>query len=393
MKVKFRKSLKYLVTILLTVIVTLFCAFLLVGGDIRRISEQTSLIKKVCTIDTKMNKYALEFDADKDTVGDVIANSYLSLLKDDKYSAYFNEKELKERNLKKEGISDKSIGITIATKSGEKYPIIVYVNRNCPAKKAGIIAGDKILKINNKSLKNKNIQQAADYIKENETANLLLKRNGKKVNVSVKLGEFTADSVIYRMINKTCLIKITGFDDATVDQFDEAIKFAKKNKAKALIFDLRNNPGGYVESCAKILDRICPEGDLVKMRYKNGKEKVLFTSDKEEINMPMAVLINGNSASASEIFAMNIRDYNKGKLIGEKSFGKGIAQTTYELGDSTAIKFTTETVIDKNGKTYHKKGLEPDIEVKFTEKQNENYLFLTDKEDTQLQKALQEVNK
>ena len=90
---------------------------------------------------------------------------------------------------------------------------------------------------------------------------------------------------------------------------------------------------------------------------------------------------------------MNIRDYNKGKLIGEKSFGKGIAQTTYELGDSTAIKFTTETVIDKNGKTYHKKGLEPDIEVKFTEKQNENYLFLTDKEDTQLQKALQEVNK
>ncbi len=393
MKVKFRKSLKYLVTILLTVIVTLFCAFLLVGGDIRRISEQTSLIKKVCAIDTKMNKYALEFDADKDTVGDTIANSYLSLLKDDKYSAYFNEKELKERNLKKEGISDKSIGITIATKSSEKYPIIVYVNRNCPAKKAGIIAGDKILKINNKSLKNKNIQQAADYIKENETADLLLKRNGKKVNVSVKLGEFTADSVIYRMINKTCLIKITGFDDATVDQFDEAIKFANKNKAKSLIFDLRNNPGGYVESCAKILDRICPEGDLVKMRYKSGKQEVLFTSDKEEINMPMAVLINGNSASASEIFAMNIRDYNKGKLIGEKSFGKGIAQTTYELGDSTAIKFTTETVIDKNGKTYHKKGLEPDIEVKFTEKQNENYLFLTDKEDTQLQKALQEVNK
>lgn len=393
MKTGIKKSLKYVVIILLTMIITLFGAFLLLGGDINRILEQTSLIKKVCTIDTKMNKYALEFDADNDTVGDTIANSYLSLLKNDKYSAYFNEKKLKERNLEKEGISDKSIGITIAIKPGEKYPTIIYVNRDCPAKKAGIIAGDKIIKINNKSLENKTTQQAADYIKENETANMLLKRNGKKVNVSVKLGEFTADSVIYRMINKTCVIKITGFDDATVDQFDEAIKFANKNKAKSLIFDLRNNPGGYVESCAKILDKICPEGDLVKMRYKNGKQKVLFTSDKEEINMPMAVLINGNSASASEIFAMNIRDYNKGKLIGEKSFGKGIAQTTYELGDSTAIKFTTETVIDKNGKTYHKKGLEPDIEVKFTDEQNENYLFLTDKEDTQLQKALQEVNK
>lgn len=393
MKVKFKNSFKYFIIIVLTIVITLISSFLLLGGDITRLTEQMSLIKKVCKLDTAVNRYALEFKSDNSAVGDAIANSYLNLLKNDDYAYYFNKKELEERNLDKQGIADKSIGVTIAKKSEDKYPTIIYVNRDCPAKKAGIKKGDKIIKINNKSLENLSTDKVVKYIKEKNTPKLLLKRNGKNIEVNVKLGEFTKDSVIYRMIDKTCVIQITEFDDATVSQFDEALDFANKNKAKSLIFDLRNNPGGYVKSCAEILDIICPKGDTVRMKYKNGKINVLYSSDEKEIKLPMAVLINGNSASASEIFAMNIRDYKKGKLIGEKSFGKGIAQTTYELGDSTAIKFTTETVIDKNGKTYHKKGLEPDIEIKFTDEQNENYLFLTDKEDTQLQKALQEVNK
>ena len=389
----YKKILKFIFTVVITALITLFVAFLALGGDIYRISEQTSLIKKVCTIDTKMNKYALEFDSDNETVGNTIANSYLSLLNDDKYAFYFSKEEMTERNLEKQGIADKSIGINIAIKPGEKYPTIVYVNRDCPAKTAGIKKGDKIIKINNKSLKNQTTTKAAEYISEKNTAKLVLKRGKKTVKISATLGEFTRDSVIYRMIDKTCLIQITEFDDATVKQFDDVIKFANKNNAKSLVFDLRNNPGGYVKSCAEILDKICPEGDLVKMRDKYGKQEVLFSSDKNEIKMPMAVLVNSGSASAAEIFAMNIRDYNKGKLIGENTFGKGIAQTTYPLGDGTAIKFTTETVIDKNGKTYHKKGLKPDYEVKFTDKQNANYLFLTDKEDSQLQKALEVVNK
>lgn len=393
MKVRICNIFKYILATLLIMIVTLFIAFLLLGGDLSRISEQISLINKVCTIDTKMNKYALQFDANNDTVGDTIAKSYLSLLDNDIYSAYFNKQQLQEKNLKKEGVSNKSIGITIATKTGEKYPTIIYVNRNSPANKAGIIAGDKILKINVHSLKNKTLQEASDYMKEFEVANIIIKRGSKKFNFKVKLDEFISDSVIFRMIDNTCLIKITDFDDATVNQFDEAINFANESNAKALIFDLRNNPGGYVDACAKILDKICPSGDLVRMKLKNGKQKVLHTSDNQEIDMPMAVLINENSASAAEIFAMNIRDYNKGMLIGEKTFGKGIAQTTFELSDSTAIKFTTETVVDKSGNSYHNKGLKPDIEVKFNNQQKANFLFLKDEEDSQLQKALSIVNK
>lgn len=393
MQFNLKKTVKFLLTVVITSVITLLIAFLLLGGDISRIAEQTSLLKKVCTLDTKMTKYALNFNSSNEKNGDAIVNAYLSLLDDDKYAFYYSKEEFKEKSLDRKGIADKSIGITIAVELGEKYPTVIYVNRECPAKSAGIKLGDKLVEINNKSLKNVSVEKASDYIKEKDTAEITVKRNGKKIKKIVELGEFENDSVKWRMIGESCVIEIDEFDDATVSQFDEAIEFAKENNAESLVFDLRDNPGGYVNSCAKILDKICPSGDLVKMKNKAGKEKVSFKSDANEIDMPMVVLVNENTASAAEIFAMNIRDYNKGKLVGKKTFGKGIAQTTYSLGDGTAVKFTTETIIDKNGDTYHKKGIEPDVEVDLIEYEGRNNLFLTDDEDSQLQKALEIVNK
>lgn len=374
----------------MTALLTLFIAFIAIGGDINRIGEQVSLLNKICSIDTKMNNKAVYYGSDSQSISDEIAKTYISLA-DDNYAAYFTPEEYKSYIKDKKGISDKSIGVSISIKQGEKYPTVVYVHKNSPANKTGIKAGDKLININGISLENKSTSEAAQLIKENDTAKLIVKRNSEKISFSVKLDEFTYDSVIARMIDDVCVIKITEFSEATVSQFDDAINYADKNNAKALIFDLRNNPGGYVNNCAEILDRICGQGDLVRVKDKRGEIKVIATSDKEEINMPMALIVNKNSASASEIFAMNFRDFKKGKIVGEKTFGKGIAQTTYELNDGSAVKFTTETVVNEKGKTYDKKGISPDIEVNFTEEQNANYLFLTDEEDTQLKKALEIV--
>lgn len=383
-----KSILKYIITVVLTVILTLSTSFLLLGGDFSRIFEQIALMRKLTTIDSKVNRNAVYFDSDKNDVSETLAESYVEMIDDD-YAMYLDNETLDIKNDEREGISNESIGITIAKTDGEDYPIICYVNRDAPAEKAGVKQWDILIEINGVDLKDKTTAQVAEIIKENEKADIVVERDDEKLSFSIEPDEYIRDSVIWRMINKTCVIKITRFEESTVTQFDEAMEFANDNNAESIIFDLRNNPGGYVDSCAEILDKICPEGDLVRMKFKSGETKVKFKSDKDEIDLKVAVITNGNTASAAEIFALNIREFDKGKLIGETTFGKGIAQTTYEIGDGTAIKFTTATIVDKNGVTYHKKGLIPDIEVKFTDEQNENYLFLSDDEDTQLQKALE----
>ena len=383
-----KSILKYIITVVLTVILTLSTSFLLLGGDFSRIFEQIALMRKLTTIDSKVNRNAVYFDSDKNDVSETLAESYVEMIDDD-YAMYLDNETLDIKNDEREGISNESIGITIAKTDGEDYPIICYVNRDAPAEKAGVKQWDILIEINGVDLKGKTTAQVAEIIKENEKADIVVERDDEKLSFSIEPDEYIRDSVIWRMINKTCVIKITRFEESTVTQFDEAMEFANDNNAESIIFDLRNNPGGYVDSCAEILDKICPEGDLVRMKFKSGETKVKFKSDKDEIDLKVAVITNGNTASAAEIFALNIREFDKGKLIGETTFGKGIAQTTYEIGDGTAIKFTTATIVDKNGVTYHKKGLIPDIEVKFTDEQNENYLFLSDDEDTQLQKALE----
>ncbi len=380
--------------ILITAVLTLLIAFLTVGGDITRIFEQIPLIKKVTTIDSKINKNAVNFSLDNEQVGDKLAESYIDMLENDDYAKYFGKADFIQKENEREGVSQKSIGVLIAVKDGEKYPTICFVHSKSPAKKAGIKKGDILIKINGQTLKNQSTEKAAELIKERNTAKIIVKRKSQMLYFSVKSDVFIYDSVTYKMVGSVCIIKITEFEEPTLTQFDEALKFLKKNNAKSVIFDLRNNPGGYVDVCAKMLDKVLPKGDTVRMKLKNGDIKTLYSSDDEnKLDLPFAVIVNGKSASAAEIFTMNIKELGKGIIIGEKTYGKGIAQTTYDLDDGTAIKFTTETVVDKNGKTYHKKGIKPDFKVKFSYYQNKNYMFLSDNEDSQLQKALEILNK
>lgn len=384
------KFVKKLPLIIITAVLTLCIAFLLLGGDFSRFFEQVSLIKKVTSVDTKINNNAIYFSLDNEKVGDKLCNCYIEMLDDDVYAKYFNKDDFIKKEKERKGVSQKSIGVSIAIKSGEKYPTVCFVHSLSPAKKVGIKKGDKLLKINGVSLKNKSTSTAAKLIKEKETAKIVVKRGKKTLKFSVKSGVFVYDSATYRMVGTSCVVKIDEFEEPTLEQFEKALSFVKKNNAKSVVFDLRDNPGGYVDVCAKMLDKVLGKGDIVRMKAKNGDIKTLYSSDEEsKLDLPFAVIVNSKSASAAEIFAMNIRDLGKGKIVGEKTFGKGIAQTTYDLFDGTAIKFTTDVVVDKNGKTYHKKGIKPDFEVKFSDYQNRNYMFLSDKEDDQLKKALE----
>ena len=186
-------------------------------------------------------------------------------------------------------------------------------------------------------------------------------------------------------------IAITEFAEPTEEQFMQAVNSLKDQGMESVIIDLRDNPGGYLTAVTEILDDILPKGLTVYTEDKYGNRQNYTSDEEHKMDYPMAVLVNENSASASEIFAGAIKDYQYGTLIGTKTFGKGIVQTIYNLSDGDAVKITTSKYYTPNGHNIHKKGIEPDVEVdyEYTGDTNADYDM---QYDVQLQKAIEVMN-
>lgn len=182
-------------------------------------------------------------------------------------------------------------------------------------------------------------------------------------------------------------IRVTEFDNITYQQFQEAMSSLEKQGMKGMVVDLRSNPGGNLNTVAEMLDLILPEGDIVSTKNKYGREEKLTSDAEHQFKKPMAVLVDGYSASAAEIFAGAIQDYKLGPIVGTTTYGKGIVQQIISLGDGTSVKLTMAEYFTPNGRNIHKKGIEPDVEVKY-EYDEEN-----PETDNQLAAALAEVKK
>lgn len=248
----------------------------------------------------------------------------------------------------------------------------VTVNRvydGSPAKKAGIQAGDMIVQVDDIQANSMELTELVTHIRGEEGSSVHLKiyRRGEKdwleldvaravVNVPTVTGEMLDDGIGYLMIAE--------FGEKTAEEFSETVSDLKTQGMTAMIVDLRDNPGGMLDSVTKMLDQILPKGVTVWTEDKNGKKEEYY-SDAACLDYPMAVLINGNSASSSEIFAGAIRDYKYGTLIGTKTFGKGIVQSIRRLSDGSAIKLTTSRYFTPNGENIHGEGIEPDIELEY----------------------------
>ena len=160
-------------------------------------------------------------------------------------------------------------------------------------------------------------------------------------------------------------IAVSGFEKVTSHQFEEALEDLKSQGMKSLVIDLRNNPGGNLSTVCEMLDLILPEGTIVYTEDKYGNRDTYSSDEEHKLEIPMAVLINGNSASASEIFAGAIQDYGVGTLVGTTSYGKGIVQNLYQITDGTCLKVTTSEYFTPNGRNIHGIGIEPDIKVEY----------------------------
>ncbi len=185
-------------------------------------------------------------------------------------------------------------------------------------------------------------------------------------------------------------IQIEAFNETTYREFELAIDELTGKGVRGLIFDVRNNPGGDVNTLCNMLDLLLPEGPIMHMYDHDGNEELpAISSDASEIDLPMAVLVNGDSASASELFAAALRDYDKAKLVGTKTYGKATMQSVIPLSDGSAVSISVSAIKPPYGDSYEGIGITPDFVVDLPDEVKQNYAVMTDEQDAQLQRALE----
>lgn len=332
--------------------------------------------------------YNDEYDAND--VRDAIYEGTLSGL-GDPYSVYYTADDYKDLQISTSG-NYYGIGAGLSQNAKTMEVTVLKVYEGTPAEDAGLEDGDQILKVDDVEATSMELSNLVKKIRgeEGTTVHLQIYResSGETLEVDVKRANVDLPSVSYEMLDGGIgYIQISEFQSNTAKQFKAAVKDLQSQNMKSMIVDVRSNPGGLITSVVDILDQILPEGTVVYTEDKYGKREN-YTSDSNCLKLPIAVLVNENSASASEIFAGAIKDYNYGTLIGVKTFGKGIVQTVYPLEDGDAIKITTAKYYTPNGNYIHKVGITPDIEVEYNysgpkdEKYDKKY-------DNQLQKAIE----
>lgn len=309
-------------------------------------------------------------DEYKDRLPDAIYQGIINSL-DDKYADYYDAEEWKTVLEADQGVY---CGIGVVVQKDMDTGEIVAVNPYdyAPAYKAGVRANDRIIAIDGVDITDMSIDEAVALIRGEE---------GSKVKLTIKRGstikefEVTREKIETKTIYTEVLegnigyMQITAFEGVTYNQFTEGLNELLDNNIKGIIFDVRSNGGGYYDTVVKMLDRILPEGKIVYMEDKYGHQETEY-SDAECLELPMCVLVNGYTASASEIFTGAIQDYELGVVIGEKTYGKGIVQNTYTFRDGTAVKFTIAGYFTPNGRNIHGEGIEPDIKVSLPEEES-----------------------
>lgn len=390
---------KFLKGFLLGIVITL-----IIGGtgvklnDIRMAKERNqgvvtdAFVKKAKLIEGIVDK-KFTGETDKELME---ADMYKGLMASlgDPYSAYYTKEEYEDVNTESTG-SYKGIGVVMQQQMDTGVIKIVRCYEGAPGEKAGLLPEDILLEVNKEEVTGIELSEVVKKVKtsEGEAVHLKVAREGKKdtLEFDVPLEKISIPVVHYEMLEDNIgYIALYEFTDQTKPQYMKAFEDLKKQGMERLILDLRNNPGGLLTSVCNMLEEILPKGLIVYTEDKAGRRQEYESSGENELKMPLVVLINQNSASASEIFSGAIQDYGIGTIVGTTSFGKGIVQSVIPLTDGSAVKTTTAKYYTPKGRCIHGTGIKPDVEVKLTQGL-EQKTVLTKEEDNQLQKAIEIV--
>lgn len=394
------------ITVLITMILTILLCYIVVKttgyatilqNGIEKSDTTFSKLDKVKSIidESFLNEYE-----EKDLIDNAISGMLKGL--NDPYAAYYNEKAFESFYTNTNG-EYSGVGIYVSYDESKSMPIVLTPIVGSPAAEAGILPGDYIEYVEDTMSVSAEYEEIVDLIQGKigtfvKIGILRLKENDKYEELEFELERKKIEvnpltSTVYE--NNIGYIKITSFDEVSYKNFkakyDELIN---ENKVKGLIIDVRDNPGGVLDEVVLITDLLVPEGRIVYTVDKAGKEESYDVEngkgDNAQINIPLVVLVNGSSASASEVFAGAIKDYGVGKIVGTKTYGKGVVQTLKYLGDGTYMKLTTSEYFSPNGNKINGLGIEPDIVVELPEDVSSIYSPKYE-EDTQLQKAIEQL--
>lgn len=340
---------------------------------------------KVEVIEDTIKEYYLE-ETDRSALENGIYTGLVNAL-EDPYSVYYSAEELQELQMSTEGIYY-GIGAYLSKAAEDAYCVVSGVIEHTPAQEAGLRADDVIYMVDGVDVYGMDITEVVSLIKGEEGTQVVLTlvREGESdyLEVPVERRKIESPTVSSEMLeNDIGYIQITEFDDVTEDQFAEALAECKGNGMKALILDLRSNPGGNLSTVCEISRMVLPKGMIVYTEDKYGKRDEYTCDGVRQLQVPAVVLVNGYSASASEILAGAMKDHGIATIMGTTTFGKGIVQRVISLSDGSAVKLTVSKYYTPNGNDIHEKGIEPDVVVEF-----DADVYYNEGIDNQLQEAI-----
>lgn len=331
--------------------------------------------------------YVGEYDA-QDAVDLAAAGFVVGI--GDRWSSYMSAEEYEEYQLSFSGQSF-GIGLYTAYDASENKLRIVEVFPGSDGEALGLKKGDLIVGAEGKTLDKDGYSETIAAVSGDEgtMAHITIQRaqtgETETVEMERKTVEATMASGWMLSDGKTGFVRIYNFRRGSETQIEQAVRRLTEQGAERLVFDVRNNPGGSVDSVCKALDRLLPEGKIMTLRTKAGKETV-YTSDQDEVGLPMAVLVNADSISAAEFFAAALQEYGKAVIVGEQTIGKGYSQQNYELSDGSALHLSDQEYFTPNGKSLIGTGIQPDVPSSAPE--GFDLYFADEQEDAQLQAAL-----
>ena len=348
-------------------------------------------------IDALVQMYYLK-EIPLETLEDVLPAAYLAAL-NDKYTYYLTKEQYE--SLTADFDADmQGIGVNIIYNNEYKAIEVVNVMSGSPALESGVEAGDLIYIVEGQQVAEIGYYEALEVMlgKAGTVASFsVMRKNGdtfERIDFSITRGFIVEETVSWRMQGENVgVIRIEEFDAGTVDQFKKALTELLNKGADRFVFDLRYNPGGELNSITKILDMLLPEGPIIRTIDKYGKEESI-KSDEKDFDYPMAVITNGSTASAAELFTSALKDYKKAVIVGEKTYGKGTMQSVFGLPDGSAVYMTTAKYYPPFSESYDGVGIAPDIAISLAEEYKNTSLYKLEYEnDAQMKAAVEALNK
>ncbi len=340
------------------------------GGE-EAVSQETK--EKLSGIQALIEKEYIG-EVDEDALQTGICQGYVGAL-GDPYSAYYDEEQTSALMETTQGEYG-GIGVVLTQNLDTGVTTASSVYEDSPAMKAGMKDGDIIYQVEGRDVSGMDLEEISGNIKgeKGSTVEITVLRGEDREEVTLTITRDTiqAETVKTRMLeDEIGYLAISEFDSVTLEQYKEGLEELKAQGMEGLIVDLRGNPGGNLDTVCEILDLMLPEGLIVYTEDKDGNRQEFTSDEAQEVQVPLAVLVDGNSASASEIYAGAIQDYGIGQIVGTKTYGKGVVQTIYDLKDGTSLKLTVAEYFTPNGRNIDGEGITPDVEVAYQRDEND----------------------